>query len=79
MKKQVFFLKIILNSFAESTSLCVNYQKSNIYPINVPAQGMKILARTFQCQIGTLPFTYLGLSMGLTRIHGGLPASCPKD
>lgn len=71
MKKQVFFLKIILNSFAESTSLHVNYHKSNIYPINVPAQGMKILARTFQCQIGTLPFTYLGLPMGLTRIPGG--------
>jgi hypothetical protein len=46
-QKQIFFLKAVLNSFAESTGLCVNYHKSNIYPINVPAQKMEILARTF--------------------------------
>lgn len=32
--RQLFFLKEILNTFAESTSLKVNYNKSNIYPIN---------------------------------------------
>lgn len=28
---------------------------------------MSLLANTFQCQIRTLPFTYLGLTMGLRK------------
>ena len=36
--KQLFFLKAILNSFASSTGLKVNYNKSNMYPINVPLE-----------------------------------------
>jgi hypothetical protein len=53
-----------LNTFAESTGLRVNYQKSNIYPINVSNEKMEILAQTFDCQIGTYPFTYLRLPLG---------------
>jgi hypothetical protein len=34
--KQLFFLKAILNSFASATGLKVNYNKSNMFPINVP-------------------------------------------
>lgn len=33
--KHLFFLKAILNTFAESMGLRVNYLKSNMYPINV--------------------------------------------
>jgi retron-type reverse transcriptase len=42
--KQLFFLKAILNSFATSTGLKVNYNKSNMYPINVPPEKMEILS-----------------------------------
>jgi hypothetical protein len=62
---QLFFLRALLNSFIEYIGLRVNYQKSNMYPINVPEEKMEILANTFQCQVGTLPFTYLGMPMGL--------------
>lgn len=65
--RQLFFLKAMLNSFADSTGLHVNYHKSNIYPINVTDQKMEILANTFHCKIGSLPFTYLGLPLGLQR------------
>ncbi|KAL6655429.1 hypothetical protein ACP70R_006255 [Stipagrostis hirtigluma subsp. patula] len=47
--------------------LKVNYRKSVMVPINVPAQKMEILSRTFNCQIGSLPFTYLGLPLGLEK------------
>jgi hypothetical protein len=57
----------LLNTFAESTGLRVNYQKSSIYPINVSDEKMEFLAQTFDCQIGTYPFTYLGLPMGLSK------------
>jgi hypothetical protein len=49
--RQLFFLKSMLNSFADSTGLHVNYHKSNIYPINVTNQKMEILANTFHCKI----------------------------
>jgi hypothetical protein len=56
-----------LNSFAASTGLRVNFSKSSILPINVPPEKMAILAGTFGCQIGSLPFTYLGLPLGTTK------------
>jgi hypothetical protein len=45
----------------------VNYHKSNIYPINVLEQKMTVLANTFHCKVGSLPFTYLGLPLGLKK------------
>jgi hypothetical protein len=65
--KHLFFLKAILNSFATSTGLRVNYNKSSMYPINVNPGKMEILSRTFNCQIGSMPFTYLGLPLGLSK------------
>jgi hypothetical protein len=38
-----------------------------MYPINVSPEKMKILSRTFNCQIGSMPFTYLGLPLGLSK------------
>lgn len=65
--RQLFFLKAVINSFVESICLTVNYHKSNIYLIDVQGPKMEIIANTLQCQIGTLPFTYLGLPIGLTK------------
>jgi hypothetical protein len=36
-------------------------------PINVSDEHLNILANTFGCSIGSLPFTYLGLPLSLTR------------
>jgi hypothetical protein len=49
--KQLFFLKVMLNSFAESTGLHVNYHKSNIYPINVTDQKWKSLQIHFTAKL----------------------------
>lgn len=65
--KQLFCLKAILNSFASSTGLSVNFSKSLLVPINVSDEKMKVLAGTFGCQIWSLPFTYLGLPLGTTK------------
>jgi hypothetical protein len=45
----------------------VNYHNSNIYPINVSQERIDVLAGTFDCQIGSFPFTSLGLPMGTTK------------
>jgi hypothetical protein len=65
--RQLFCLKALLNCFAESTDLKVNYNKSQMIPINIEQTKMQYLAGTFGCIIGSMPFTYLGLPMGTTK------------
>jgi hypothetical protein len=66
--KQLFFLKCLLHSFAESIGLKVNFHKSFIVPINVTDEKTEILASTLGCQIQSMPFTYLGLPLGTTKL-----------
>jgi hypothetical protein len=65
--RQLVFLKALLNSFATSTSLIVNFSKSRMVPINMSVEKLQHLAATFGCSTGSLPFTYLGLPLGLTK------------
>jgi mannosylglycoprotein endo-beta-mannosidase len=66
-QKEVFYFKAILNMFAQSTGLKVNYNKSNLYPLNMSQDKADLLASILGCKIGSLPFTYLGLPLGTTR------------
>ena len=65
--KQLLALKGLLHTFGESTSLKVNYSKSFMVPINTSHPRLQHLARTFGREIGSLPFTYLGLPLSLTK------------
>jgi len=65
--RQMFFLKSILHSFSVSTGLKVNYNKSMMVPINISPEKFNHLASTFGSSKGSLPFTYLGLPMGITK------------
>jgi hypothetical protein len=65
--QQLLVLKDILNSFACATGLKVNYNKSVILPINISDERLQFLANTFECQTGSMPFTYLGLPLGTTK------------
>jgi len=65
--RQLWTLKALLHTFGESTRLRVNYSKSMIVPINTSDQKMQHLARTFNCEVGSLPFTYLGFPLSLTK------------
>jgi hypothetical protein len=64
---QLFTLKALLNSFANSTRLKVNYVKSKLYPINISQGKLSHLAATFQRNQGELPFTYLGLPLSMNK------------
>jgi hypothetical protein len=64
---QLMVLKALLQTFGDSTGLKVNYHKSVMVPINVQEDRLQHLARTFGRDRGTLPFTYLGLPIGLTK------------
>ena len=64
---QLEALKKVLSSFSMATGLQINYHKSSMYPINVEVSAASHLAALFRCQIGKMPFTYLGLPVGTTR------------
>lgn len=65
--KELFTLKVLLQSFAQGTRLKVNYQKSCLIPKNLSDGKDEMLARVSGCKIGSLPFTYLGLPLGTTK------------
>jgi hypothetical protein len=60
-------LKEVLKIYSESTGLHINYHKSSMMAINVEDEVMSTLAQRFGCQIGSLPFPYLGLALGTSR------------
>jgi len=65
--RQLFCLKALLQSFATSTGLKVNFHKSCLIPINVPSHKVPLLTGVFGCVEGQLPFTYLGIPLGTTK------------
>jgi hypothetical protein len=65
--RQLIVLKSILNTFADSIGLKVNYSKSNMFPINLSQERLQHLAATFNCQVGAFPFTYLGLPLSMNK------------
>ena len=60
-------IKEALQKFSKSTGLDINYSKSSMIPINIDETRHSLLAVVFGCQVGKLPFTYLGLPVGTTR------------
>ena len=54
-------------TFSDSTGLKINFSISMMVPINLNNEKLDHLARTFGCQTGSFPFTYLELPLGLTR------------
>jgi hypothetical protein len=64
---QLLCLKSILETFAQSIGLRVNYSKSGLVPLNMTTEKAEIMAGVFGCHIQEMPFTYLGLPMGIAR------------
>jgi hypothetical protein len=64
---QLLCLKDLLETYASSTGLKVNFSKSSMIPINMSSERATLLALAIGCAIGAMPFTYLGLPMGTTR------------
>ena len=64
---QIFCLKALLQTFADSTGLRVNFQKSMIIPLNVNSDRTADVVGLMNCQLGSFPFTYLGPPLGTTR------------
>jgi hypothetical protein len=57
----------MLEMFALSTGLRVNYAKSGMVPLNMTDEKAKLMTGVFGCSLREMPFTYLGLPMGTFR------------
>jgi hypothetical protein len=51
-KDQLLLIKDTLRKFSLSTGLKINFDKSQMLPINVPEELLQELVDTFQCQVG---------------------------
>jgi hypothetical protein len=74
-QKELHCLKALLETFAQSTGLRVNFSKSYMVPLNMSSQKAQLLARVMGCNIQGMSFTYLGLLMGTTKPKVGHFAS----
>ena len=64
---QLTALKDILRLLSLSTGLKVNFSKSMLVPINLDSENALFLAQSVGCALGSLPFTYLGLPLCLSK------------
>jgi hypothetical protein len=65
--QQVVVMKNILEKYAASTGLKINFHKSSLIPINLSDAMAANIAHTLGCSIASMPFTYLGLPLGTTK------------
>jgi hypothetical protein len=59
--------KGILEQYATFTGLKVNHHKSSFILVNLSHEEAEILDQGYNCHLGAMPFTYLGLPMGTTK------------
>jgi hypothetical protein len=64
---QVTMMKSILEKYATSTGLQINFHKSSLIPINLSDEKAISIAGLLGCKIAAMPFTYLGLPLGTTK------------
>ena len=71
----------MLEVFAKSTGLKVNFSKSSLIPINMTDDEGTRVAALLGCDVGSMPFTYLGLPMGTSQptIYDLLPLVDPIE
>jgi hypothetical protein len=79
--EQLHTMQNILQAFAQSTGLHINFNKTQLYPINISAEKALEMADTIGCRVGSMPFTYLGLPMGTTRptVEDLMPLVCAVE
>lgn len=56
-------IKAILHLFELVSRMKINYHKSHILGIKTSSSWVKDAATILNCKVGSLPFTYLGLSV----------------
>jgi hypothetical protein len=64
---QIMIMKDIMEKYAQSTGLKINFHKSSLIPINLGEPRIAEIASLLGCVVASMPFTYLGLPLGTTK------------
>jgi hypothetical protein len=74
-EQQIANLKFLLMCFEDMSGLKINYHKSEVIVMGQPEDIQHRVADMLNCNLGTFPFTYLGLPMETTKptIHDLAP------
>jgi hypothetical protein len=63
-------LKWILTYFEILSGMRVNYQKSELIPINIEQEGeVETFSRIFGCHVGNFPIKYLGIPLHYNKLR----------
>ena len=78
---QALTIKNIFTDYADSIGLKINFHKSTLIPINCEAACYNELSNIFGCNVGSMPFTYLGLPLGTTKpsVQDLMPLVCTME
>jgi hypothetical protein len=60
-------MKDILEKYAQSTGLKINFHKFYMIPINLGEDTIKDITQFLGCKIASMSFTYLGLPLVTTK------------
>jgi hypothetical protein len=66
-RDQVITMKEILENYAQSTGLKINFHQSSMIPINLSTTEATNIANLLGYNVASMPFTYLGLPLGTTK------------
>ena len=79
--EQATTIKGILSDYAASIGLNINFHKSTLIPINCDPDCYNAIASIFDCTVGSMPFTYLGLPLGITKptVQDLMPLVCSME
>jgi len=62
-------MKIILCAFEQLPGLKINFHKSELFCYGEAKEHMEQYSQIFRCEIGNLPFRYLGIPMNHKRLN----------
>ncbi|KAL6557468.1 hypothetical protein OROMI_017818 [Orobanche minor] len=60
-------IKCLLKNFELASGLRVNFDKCSLMGVNVDVNMMREMAETLQCELGCIPFSYLGVRVGINH------------
>lgn len=66
--QNILSLKFLLFCVEEMSGMKINYQKSEVYVLGVSKEEELKVANMLNCNVGKMPFTYLGLPMSIEKI-----------
>jgi hypothetical protein len=64
-------LKWLLTCFEQMSGMRINYHKSDLLSINLPADEANLFAQVLCYQLGEFPFTYLGVPLNFAMLRRG--------